>query len=236
MKPLNIVVYDYETGSRNPYKTQPIQLAAIAIDGRTLEPIKGGIFNSLMRAYTDEECEAYGLNPLEDEALAKNGKKREDIFAAPAPKLVWKDFCDFVDSYSTGKGAWSAPVCAGFNNTGFDDIITYRLCGGNKQGKSEPYGFGPFDEKNDRCKLFCPGYTYDVQQMAYTWLRSRYFPHNYLSLDNLREYLGMSLEGAHDGLVDCYDTAEILVRFLRLHAAVKVQFEGACAKGRLITR
>lgn len=235
MKPINIAVYDYETGSRNPHKTQPIQLACIIIDGRTLEPIKGATFNSMIRAYTDEDCEKYGVDPIEDEALAKNGKTREEIMAAPEPKLVWLDFVDFIRQHHTAKGAWSAPICAGWNNNDFDDHITRRLIVGNKQGELEPYGFGPCDD-NGREKLFHPLHNYDMAQIAHTWLRTRSFPFAFLSLDNMREYLGMSKEGAHDGLVDCYDTAEILVRFLKLHETISVNFKNACAKGRKIER
>lgn len=236
MKPLNIIVYDYETGSRNPWRTQPIQLAAMAIDGRTLEPIKGGVFNSMINALPDDICEEYGLDKIEDEALAINGKTREQVFSAPSLNLVWEDFVTFVKKYSTGKGSWSAPCIAGFNNNDFDDIITYRICGGNKAGQKEPYGFGPYDKKTDRMKLFHPACNYDVSQIAYTWLRSRYYPNSFISLDNMREYLGIPTAGGHDGLVDVCDTAEILIRFLKLHSAVKVNFEGACANGRLIPR
>jgi DNA polymerase III epsilon subunit-like protein len=30
----DFVIFDFETGSRNPHKTQPTQIAAIALDGR----------------------------------------------------------------------------------------------------------------------------------------------------------------------------------------------------------
>ena len=32
----DIIVFDFETGSRNPDKTQPVQIAAVAIHGRNL--------------------------------------------------------------------------------------------------------------------------------------------------------------------------------------------------------
>ena len=34
----DFIVFDFETGSRNPHKTQPTQLAALALDGRSLQP------------------------------------------------------------------------------------------------------------------------------------------------------------------------------------------------------
>lgn len=236
MKPLNIIVYDYETGSRNPWKTQPIQLAAVAIDGRTFKPLKNCEFNSMIRAVPDEDCDAYGLEKIEDDALKVNKKTRKEIQAAPAAKLVWDSFTDYVGQFHSGKSQWDAPIVAGFNNIGFDDIISYRMCRGNMLGEKEPYGFGPYDEKTSRAKLFHPMYNHDVAQIAYGWFRSRGVPFRNVGLDALREYLGLSPEGAHDALVDCYDTAEILVRFLKLQSAIQVNFEGACAKGRVVER
>ena len=47
------------------------------------------------------------------------------------------------------------------------------------------------------------------------------------TLDNLREYLGISKEGAHDALKDVKDTAQIMIRFLRLHRNLssKIKFK-----------
>ncbi len=65
---------------------------------------------------------------------------------------------------------------------------------------------------------------------------------NSISLDSIRDYLGMSKDGAHDGLVDVKDCAELVIRFLKLYrkfntgfncvackTPVKVKFEGALA-------
>ena len=45
----DIIVFDFETGSRNPLKTQPTQIAAVAIHGRKLTVQPGGYFNSEIR-------------------------------------------------------------------------------------------------------------------------------------------------------------------------------------------
>ena len=68
MSSRDIIVFDFETGSRNPYRTQPTQLAALALDGRNLK-LKG-TFNSEIRPILDDQkaIEA-GLDPIEDEAL-----------------------------------------------------------------------------------------------------------------------------------------------------------------------
>ena len=41
----DIIVFDFETGGRNPYKCQPTQIAAVAIHARKLTLQPGGIFN-----------------------------------------------------------------------------------------------------------------------------------------------------------------------------------------------
>ena len=49
----DIIVFDFETGGRNPHTCQPTQLAAIALDGRNFK-LKGK-FNSEIRAVVDDD-------------------------------------------------------------------------------------------------------------------------------------------------------------------------------------
>ena len=74
----DIIVFDFETGSRNPHKTQPTQIAAIALHGRRLTLQPGGVFNSEIRPILDDKkaIEA-GFDPIEDEALQITGKNRK---------------------------------------------------------------------------------------------------------------------------------------------------------------
>ena len=87
----DIIVFDFETGSRNPHKTQPTQIAAIALHGRKLTIQPNGIFNSEIRPILDDKkaIEA-GFDPVEEEALKITGKTREALAKAPLPKTVWK--------------------------------------------------------------------------------------------------------------------------------------------------
>ena len=81
----DIIVFDFETGSRNPHKTQPTQIAAIALHGRRLTLQPGGVFNSEIRPILDDKkaIEA-GFDPIEDEALQITGKNRKDLAKAPS--------------------------------------------------------------------------------------------------------------------------------------------------------
>ncbi len=66
----DIIVFDFETGSRDPSKTQPTQIAAMALHGRKLTVQPGGIFNSEIRPIlNDDKAIEMGLDPVEDEAL-----------------------------------------------------------------------------------------------------------------------------------------------------------------------
>jgi DNA polymerase III epsilon subunit-like protein len=52
------------------------------------------------------------------------------------------------------------------------------------------------------------------------------------SLDSLREYLGISKDGAHDAIKDVKDSAEILIRFMKLHRKLsrKILFKDSFGK------
>ena len=97
----DIIVFDFETGSRNPHKTQPTQIAAIALHGRKLTLQPGGMFNSEIRPILDDKkaIEA-GFDPIEDEALEITGKNRKDLAKAPLPKTVWNKFEDFCNKFN----------------------------------------------------------------------------------------------------------------------------------------
>lgn len=215
------IFYDFETGSRNAKKTQPIQLAAVAIHSRKLEIIPNSEFNSMICAYDDEEAIAKGLDPLEDGALKVNKKTREEIFAAPHKKIVWKQFQDYVDRYNYNNNKWSAPIMVGFNNNGFDDIIIDSLAA----------EFGPYDKEYQKQNLFHPIYNFDLFKMVLSWFENSEEVKKY-SMDYMREYLGMDQEGAHDALVDVKQGAEMFIRFLKLQRTMsrKVKFKGAFSK------
>ena len=54
----DIIVFDFETGSRNPNTTQPIQIAAVMIHGRKLTVQPNGYFESLIKPLGDEKAVA----------------------------------------------------------------------------------------------------------------------------------------------------------------------------------
>jgi DNA polymerase III epsilon subunit-like protein len=219
----NIIVFDFETGGRNPHKCQPTQIAALALDGRNFK-LKG-TFNSLIKPIIDDEkAIAAGLDPLEEEALKITRKTREELAKAPLPKAVWKKFTTFVEKYNWQGTSFFAPIPCGFNIIGYDMHIVNRMC---KE-------FGPWDEKREQQKLFHQIYKIDVMDDIWLWTEGD--PNvKSISMDSLRERMGLSSENAHDALQDVKDTANIFIKLQKSRRVVyqNMKFEKAFADGKL---
>ena len=221
----DIIVFDFETGGANPHSCQPTQIAAIAIHARKLEIQPGGIFNSEIRPIIDDDkAIAKGVGPLEEKALEITRKNRTDLAKAPLPKTVWKKFAQYCDKFNFKKTSYHAPEAAGFNINNFDMVIVQRMC--------EEYG--PLDAKRGEQKLFNPIFSIDLMQHIYCWFENNQDVKSY-GLDYLRDYFGMPKDNAHDALQDVKDTANILIKFLKMQRSLikKITFEKAFANGEL---
>jgi DNA polymerase III epsilon subunit-like protein len=124
---------------------------------------------------------------------------------------------DKYHSRSSKKSQFSAPIAAGYNINRFDLVIVDRLSNKykntNKEGKTD---------------LFYPRDVMDVINLVFYWFENNEEIKS-LSLDTLREYFGISKDGAHDALKDVMDTANIMIRFLKLHRnlSAKIKFKDA---------
>lgn len=220
------IVFDFETGSRNPNKTQPTQIAAIALDGRNLA-VKG-TFNSEIKAILDDDkAIAEGLDPIEDGALKVTGKTRSGISKAPALKSVWNKFTKFVDQYNWKGEPFFAPIPVGYNIIGFDMIIINRLC----------QQFGQWDQTREQQKLFSKVYKIDLMDNMFMWTEGDPSIKS-ISMDTLRERMGLATENAHDALQDVKDTANIFIKLLKTHRAVyqNIELDKAFANGNLYVK
>jgi DNA polymerase III epsilon subunit-like protein len=220
------IIFDFETGSRNPHKTQPTQIAAIALDGRNFK-LKG-TFNSEIKPIIDEEeAIASGLDPLQDEALKITGKNREALAEAPSLKSVWSKFTKFVLQYNWKGDSFFNPIPVGFNIIGFDMIIINRLC---KE-------FGPWDKEREQQKLFSKIYKIDIMDNIFAWTESDPSVKS-ISMDALRDRMGLSKENAHDALQDVKDSANIFIKLMKTHRAVyqNMNFDKAFANGELYVK
>lgn len=220
------IVFDFETGSRNPNKTQPTQIAAVALDGRSLT-VKGTFNSEIKPILDDDKAIAAGLDPIEDGALKVTNKTRGNLAKAPALKSVWKKFCSFVDQYNWKKDPFFNPIPVGYNIVGFDLPIINRLC---KE-------FGPWDSTREQQKIFSKVYKVDLMDNVFMWTEGDPSVRS-ISMDSLRERMGLSSDNAHDALQDVKDTANIFIKLLKTHRAVyqNIEFEKAFASGDLYVK
>lgn len=219
----DFIIFDFETGSRNPSKTQPTQLAAIALDGRSLT-VKGQFNSEIQPIFDDEKAISLGLEPVQDEALKITKKTREQLEKAPSLKSVWTKFTKFVNQYNWKGDAFFNPIPVGFNIIGFDMIIIDRLC----------REYGPYDDDRSQQKLFSRVYKFDIMDSVFSWTESDPSIKS-ISMDSLREKMGLSLDNAHDALQDVKDEANIFIKLLKTHRSIyqNITFEKAFADGNL---
>lgn len=201
-----IICYDFETGSRNPLTTQPLQLGAVAIDPRTLTVIEGSTFNTFIKPELNEDkCKELGIDTLQQEALDVNNITIDDLKDAPSLEIVWMNFTKYVEQFKVGKSNWDNPIPCGYNINNFDNKIIYRLC----------EKFGPFDKNYGTQGIFHPIHHYDVMNDVWRWTESKNF--RSISMDSIREWMGIKKDGAHNAIKDVLDTAFLAIKFLKLY-------------------
>lgn len=228
-----ICVFDFETDGSDPNTCSPVQLSAVMIDSNRLEIIKDSEFNVYLKPDKIESCKGsidislYGDSDiLEWHGKIKNISK-EQVFENwqnyPEQKHGWQQFLNYLENYHVVSGnkkqknQFTAPKASGYNIIRFDMKIINRL--------SEKYGNL---NKENNTNIFHPRDQIDIMNIVWLWLSD--MPEmKSLSLDNLRNYLGIDQTNAHDAIKDVQDCADILIRFLRLHKKLsqKIKFKNA---------
>ena len=110
-----------------------------------------------------------------------------------------KNAFEYFDTYIKKQAGTILPVAGGQNVRDYD-LPIYSRC---IEKYKIPYRFF----KRDKIEL--------LDFFSHWFMYAKKPPKNY-KLDTIREKFGMSLEGAHDALVDVRDTAHLLIRFLKL--------------------
>lgn len=227
-----ICVFDLETDGANPDICSPVQVAALMIDPINLEIIKDSKFNISLKPEAIDNNPEY--NYEDSDVLDFHAKVRscskEDILnswkAYQKQEQGWKMFVSYLEMYhirsNSKKSCFSAPIAAGYNIFRFDLRIIDRL--------SKKYNNL---NKEGRTSLFYPRDTLDVMNIVFSWFEGNSELKN-LTLDHIRDYLGIDKQGSHDALKDVEDTANILIRFLKLHRnmSTKIKFKGSFANVR----
>ena len=222
-----ICVFDFETDGSDPTACSPVQIAAVMIDPITLEIIDDSEFNINFKpeVLEDNLTYKYETDILEFHAKVK-GCSQEDVLASwykyPKQEHSWNMFVNYLDKYhsrSSKKSQFSAPIAAGYNINRFDLNIVDRL--------SRKYGNL---NKEKKTNLFYPRDVIDAMNLMFYWFEHNNDLKSY-TLDTVRDYFGISKDGAHDALKDVRDTAAIIIRFMKLHRSLseKIKFKQAFA-------
>lgn len=212
MKSNTIIVFDFETGSLDTQTCEVIQVAAKAINRKTLLPIPDAVFNSLIKPRD--------FNNLQDSALAVNKKTKEELALAPEISVVWNRLIDFISRFSVGKSNIMAPVPAGKNIRHFDMPIFERVC--------RELGYTDKDKKQT---YFNNRSMFDLDEIMLLWFENSDDMPN-MKMDTIRDHFGMSKANAHDALVDVEQTGDLIIHFLKLHRSIypKVKFKDSFKK------
>lgn len=219
-------MFDLETDGSNPDVCSPVQIAAVILDPIKLEIIPDSEFNiSLKPDALDINPEyAYDDSDVLDFHAKVRGTSKAEILDTwhknQKQDQAWKMFVNYLQMYhtrSSKKNCFSAPIAAGYNINRFDLPIINRL---SRKYKNV--------NKEDKTDLFYPRDVIDVMNIVFYWFENNNELKNY-TLDHLRDYVGLSKDNAHDALQDVKDTANILIRFMKLFRSLspKIKFRNA---------
>jgi len=223
-----ICVFDFETDGSDPEVCSPVQVAAVIVDPIKLEIVKDSEFNITVKPELLENNDSYtyGDSDILDFHAKVRGSTKDHILDSwknyQKQEHGWNMLVSYLEMYhirSTKKSCFTAPIAAGYNINRFDLKIIERL--------SKKYNNL---NKEGRSSLFYPRDVIDIMNLVFYWFEGNNELKNY-TLDNLRDYLGIDKTGSHDALKDVKDTANILIRFLKLHRNLsnKIKFKSSFA-------
>lgn len=206
-----LIVYDFETGSPDPFNCEPLQLAAVAIHPRNLVIVPGSQFQSYIKPRN--------LDNVQQQALDVNKIRMDMVENAPDLESVFTDFCEYTRKYRSGavksKSTINAPMAAGFNILGFDNIIIDRLSKEFKKANA-------WDEDRQRTNIFNGLNAYDAMQTCWHLFENMdtdVGPEN-MKLVSILKWAGIPTDGAHNAIVDVQRTATLIIKLMKMHRHV----------------
>jgi len=204
-----IIVYDLETDGPDPTTANPVEIAAVPVNPRTLEIKMDDTFEVTVKPPGIDKDEYFttGVQKTIDWHASTRGCSSEDIVSTwkkgKSQKVAMKNFCSYLQKYHIEKEPmrriyFTEPAYSDYNVDGFDDIIIRNMCDKHKLDY-------PFAKMGNM----------DLLHYITYWFENMPEPENY-KMDTLKEFFGLQSHGqAHSAISDVVDTAKILVRFLK---------------------
>lgn len=204
-----IIVYDLETDSPDPNEANPVEIAAVPVNPRTLEIKMDDTFKVTVKPPGIDKDEYFttARQKTIDWHANTRGCQSSDIISTwkkgKSQKVAMKNFCSYLEKYHIEKDPgrkifYTEPVYSGYNIDGFDDIIIRNMC-----------------DKHNLKYPFAKMGNLDLMNLISFMFENLPEPENY-KMDTLKEFFGLDSYGqAHEALSDVVDTAKILVRFMQ---------------------
>lgn len=191
-----IIVTDIETGGKDPFTCEVVEIAAKVYHPRTLEPLEYGEFESLIKPENEGN--------LDPESMRIHKIPIAELRQAPELKAVWLNYVKFINRFNYRQNDYSAPIMAGKNIRGFDCHIIERL-----KKKLTP-----------DARLFSTYWMIDLENLMWPWFESNSSLVNY-KIETVLDYFRMKDNGdgsyVHRAMFDCRQEGELIMRILKLH-------------------
>ena len=138
-----IIVYDLETDGPDPTTANPVEIAAVPVNPRTLEIKMDDTFEVTVKPPGIDKDEYFttGVQKTIDWHASTRGCSSEDIVSTwkkgKSQKVAMKNFCSYLQKYHIEKDPmrriyFTEPAYSGYNVDGFDDIIIRNMCDKHK--------------------------------------------------------------------------------------------------------
>jgi len=148
---------------------------------------------------------------IEDKTWSYTGLSLQEVMKGPKIDNAISLFSEYIKRWRRGKTGWDSPIPAGYNINKFDTPFL------TAKGLNTDLLF----HKVNRL---------DLMDDMFRWT---FFTKDYsvTSLNDLRDLVGLSRDGAHNALIDARDCAKIAIRLLKVYKMNKVKFERAFSNG-----
>lgn len=214
----NYIIFDTETTGLDETSCGITELAAIAINPRTLEIIPDSEFESFMKP--DMSVDKDGKYIKDMSAIKFHCENQTKILgrvvepqeildkwtANPEPSEVWPKFLGYLERYHNSqkqRNQWTAPIPVGHNIIRFDLPIVKRY--------HELYGNGKI--------IWNPRDNVDLMNYLQYWFEGCPHVKSY-SMDTMRDWLNIPKDGAHTAIVDVKQMAMVFCRFLKFQREI----------------
>lgn len=204
MNAIPLICFDIETTGLEAGYHEVCQLAAIAYDPITLDPIpkeEGGVFDSLLKPLHEDR--------IQEQAMRTHKIPLEVLRKAPHPKAVWIAFLEYLKQFNPKGQKRIAPIPCGKNIRKFDLPFIYHLS-------------SLYSPKKDKQIVFNELEQIDLQDLIRHWF---WFDKELdsMSMDRLREFFGMRFDSAHQALRDVEQTGYMITHFMKVTRELRLK-------------